>query len=195
MSRADTRAAIVAAATRLFLERGFSDVNMDEVAGEVGISRQGLYLHFRSRNALLEVVAERIDNARGIRERTASVLDSPDALGTLHALIDFHVSYLPRVYPIAIAMYAAGKTEKDAAFMWDNRIAAMLEFFAAVTQRLADEGRLRKSWTTDEATELLWTILSLHTYEQLVIDRGWPIDRYRQHLETILDRVLVDDRR
>jgi AcrR family transcriptional regulator len=191
MSSIRTRSAIIEAATHLFIERGFSDVAMEEIAGEVGISRQGLYLHFRSRNALLEAVAEQIDEERAIGELTSSVLAKPDAMETFRALIDFHVGYLPRIYPLAIAIYAAGKTGKDAAFMWNNRMAAMLEFYAAVTHRLADEGRLLEPWTVEEATELLWTVLSLHTYEQLVIERGWPLDRYRHHLETVLNRVLI----
>lgn len=53
-----TRAAIVAAAAGLFLERGFLGANMDEIAAAAGVSKQTVYAHFRSKETLfLEIVS------------------------------------------------------------------------------------------------------------------------------------------
>lgn len=51
------RQSILAAATDLFLQRGFLSTNMDEVAAIAGVSKQTVYAHFGTKEALfLEIV-------------------------------------------------------------------------------------------------------------------------------------------
>jgi len=57
------RAAIVAAAAGVFLRYGFKKTSMDELARAAGLSRQGLYLHFATKEAifkaaLLQMIAD-----------------------------------------------------------------------------------------------------------------------------------------
>lgn len=61
--RGDSRQAIIAAAERLFLERGFGSVSMDELAEAAGVARRTLYNQFASkedlfREMLLKVSAQ-----------------------------------------------------------------------------------------------------------------------------------------
>ncbi|MDP6402846.1 MAG: hypothetical protein QF467_04795, partial [SAR202 cluster bacterium] len=58
-------------------------------------------------------------------------------------------------------------------------------------ERLQREGLLAERWTVDEATDFAWAILSVHTYEYLVVERGWPIDQFVRHLRMALRSVLV----
>ncbi len=51
--RRDSRDAIVTAAERLFLERGFGGVSMDELAEEAGVARRTLYNQFASKEDIL----------------------------------------------------------------------------------------------------------------------------------------------
>src|SRR5271170_5728594 len=48
------RAAILDAATGVFLRYGFKKTSMDDLARAAGISRQGLYLHFATKEALFK---------------------------------------------------------------------------------------------------------------------------------------------
>ena len=60
-----------------------------------------------------------------------------------------------------------------------------------VFARLASDGALRDGITVEEAAEIAWALASPHQYEYLVIDRGWSIERYREHLKaTIAARLL-----
>jgi AcrR family transcriptional regulator len=52
----DRKAQIVAAAARLFWARGYPQVGMADIAGEVGIGASALYRHFRSKGDLLAAV-------------------------------------------------------------------------------------------------------------------------------------------
>ena len=63
---ATRRAAIVDAATAVFLRYGFKKTSMDDLARAAGISRQGLYLHFATKEALFkEAVLHVVSVIRG----------------------------------------------------------------------------------------------------------------------------------
>jgi AcrR family transcriptional regulator len=56
--KSKTRARIVECARRLFNRRGFSDVSIDEVMAEAGLTRGGFYNHFKNKEELFaEAVA------------------------------------------------------------------------------------------------------------------------------------------
>jgi len=56
------RAAILDAATRVFLEYGYGAANMGAIAAEAGVSKQTVYSHFGSKPALFgAIVRERCD--------------------------------------------------------------------------------------------------------------------------------------
>jgi AcrR family transcriptional regulator len=62
---AERRAAILEAATRVFLRYGFKKTSMDDLARAAGLSRQGLYLHFPTKEALFkEAVAALVASLR-----------------------------------------------------------------------------------------------------------------------------------
>jgi AcrR family transcriptional regulator len=50
---ADTKALVLAAATRLFSERGWAGTGMRDIADEAGVSMVPLYAHFKSKSDLL----------------------------------------------------------------------------------------------------------------------------------------------
>ncbi len=70
-----TRARIAAAATGLFLERGFDDVTIAEVAAAAGVSKVTVFAHFeRKEDLFLDRLPDAVDLARAvIRERAPDV--------------------------------------------------------------------------------------------------------------------------
>jgi AcrR family transcriptional regulator len=67
------REAILVAATGIFLRYGFKKTSMDDVAQAAGVSRQGLYLYFDTkdflfREALQYLVSHMISTARSVAE-------------------------------------------------------------------------------------------------------------------------------
>lgn len=54
--RADGRARVIAAAYRLFLEHGYADVSMQQIAEASGLRKASIYHHFRDKNALFTEV-------------------------------------------------------------------------------------------------------------------------------------------
>ena len=58
--RGGSREAIVEAAARLFLERGFGAVSMDELAKAAGVARRTLYNQFASKEEIFREMLERV---------------------------------------------------------------------------------------------------------------------------------------
>jgi AcrR family transcriptional regulator len=63
------RAAILESALRVFLRYGFKKTSMDDLARAAGLSRQGLYLHHRTKEELFKaVVSAQAESMRAARK-------------------------------------------------------------------------------------------------------------------------------
>jgi AcrR family transcriptional regulator len=100
-----TRAALVAAARKLFAEHGYAAVGTEEIVRAAGVTRGALYHHFDGKERLLEAVYEQIE--AGLLERIAAqvgVAASGDPLGelTLGAVALIDASRDPEVHRIVL---------------------------------------------------------------------------------------------
>jgi AcrR family transcriptional regulator len=87
------REQILKEAARLFAERGFHGVGVDEIGAAVGISGPGLYRHFPGKDAMLAEllvgISERL--LSGGRLRVEEATADPELL--LASLIDGHIDF------------------------------------------------------------------------------------------------------
>ncbi|MGR0319983.1 SACE_7040 family transcriptional regulator [Agromyces sp. ZXT2-3] len=91
-AKADRRAALLAAAARLFAERGYPGVTLEELGQAAGVSGPAVYRHFPGKAAVLAAIL--VDASRGLLEgghRTVEEAVTPD--DALRALIRFHVDF------------------------------------------------------------------------------------------------------
>ncbi|MDY0909866.1 TetR/AcrR family transcriptional regulator [Microbacterium sp. CFBP9034] len=91
-AKADRQAAILHEAARLFAERGFSGVSLEDLGGAVGVSGPALYRHFANKQALLGAILI------GVSERLLAggrrvIADGGTPVEQLEAIIAFHVDF------------------------------------------------------------------------------------------------------
>lgn len=91
-AKADRQAAILHEAARLFAERGFSGVSLEELGAAVGVSGPALYRHFANKQALLGAILV------GVSERLLAggrrvVVEESSPVRQLTAIIAFHVDF------------------------------------------------------------------------------------------------------
>jgi TetR/AcrR family transcriptional regulator, cholesterol catabolism regulator len=92
-ARADAqRERVLAAAVENFSRRGFRATSMNEIAGEVGLSKPTLYHYFRNKEELLVRIYSDVldDNLRAAREIVAA---APTPLAALRELLVHRVVY------------------------------------------------------------------------------------------------------
>lgn len=86
-----SRAAVVDAATTLFLRKGYAGTTMEEIAALAGITKRTIYNNYRDKRALfLQIVADVIayaeEFAQGLRAELALDVTAADLGPTLHDL-------------------------------------------------------------------------------------------------------------
>jgi AcrR family transcriptional regulator len=92
--KAERRLQLVRAATRLFAERGFRAVSMEDLAAEAGVSGPAVYRHFPSKEALLADLL--IDVSHQLLEQGTRRSKNGSAYESLKLLIAFHTDFALR---------------------------------------------------------------------------------------------------
>ncbi|MDX8352345.1 TetR/AcrR family transcriptional regulator [Cognatiyoonia sp. IB215182] len=99
-----TREKILAAATELFLSKGFVETRMDEVAAQAKVSKQTLYAHAGTKEALFLEMAERMiaDAVAAQRKATAEPqrADDPYTFLLAHARQQLRTAHDPNLMQI-----------------------------------------------------------------------------------------------
>ena len=94
--------AILDAATKMFLEQGYSPTSMDAIARAAGVSKQTIYNQFADKSTLFGAVIKALCN--DITRQAAPVdLDSSDVQAGLTALADWIVTAI--ISPTSVALY------------------------------------------------------------------------------------------
>lgn len=90
--KSDRRLQLLAAAERLFAERGFLAVRLEDIGAAAGVSGPAIYRHFPNKESLLVellvgISTRLLAGAREVRSR------EPEAAAALDGLIDFHLDF------------------------------------------------------------------------------------------------------
>jgi AcrR family transcriptional regulator len=166
-------------------------VRMRDVAEEAGVSRQAVYDHFGSRAELMVATARYGDEVRGLEGRLVGYRAASGGVERLEAFVEFWGNYIPEIYGIARAMLAARETDEAVAAAWDDRMGVVQEACRDIVGRLQRDGMLVEGWTLDEAGEMLWSLLSIGNWENLTLERGWPVGMYVERMKEVTKRTFV----
>ena len=189
--RPGTRIRILKAALHLLEVSQGTGVRMSDIAKRAGISRQALYLHFSTRAELLIATTYYLDELKGSEERLAASRAAQTGIERLDAFIDAWGGYIPEIYGIAKALLAMKDTDEAAAKAWHERMQDMREGCEAAIGALNDDNRLLPAHSLDQATDILWTMLSVRNWEQLTIECGWPQKKYIETLKSLARHIFV----
>jgi len=186
-----THRRILAVGRRLIEQRGFHGVGLNEIARAAGVSRQAVYLHFRSKTGLLLEMVDYVFATEAPPDLLARWENAATGRQALDAAIAIHASYEPRVYQFGRALHAARREQPAAAVAWNNRMARRRSNYKKIAQWLARDGALRESWSVKEAADLLWALTSFHMFEYLVVEAGWSTRRYAKDMRIVVERALL----
>ena len=193
MSRAEnpTRDRILSATLQLLENGGANAIRMSDIAKASKISRQALYLHFPNRAELLIATTRHLDQVHDIQNQLAGTRTAATGRKRLAAWVDVWGNYIPTIYGVAKALLAMRDTDAEASAAWDDRMAAMREGCAAAVAALKRDGDLVAGISEVEATDLLWTLLSVRNWEHLRRDCGWSHARYLDVMRQTAEQALT----
>jgi AcrR family transcriptional regulator len=200
---AQTRGDILAAAGKLFRDRGYGATSMPLIATESGVVVETVYRAFGSKAGLFRAVIEAV-LAGGATRADVPVEERP----AIRAMIEerdprrqiaLYVATQPGIHrrsgPLLRALLGAVATDAELKALWDEMEAWRLEGQGRFVGMLAERGRLRPGLSFEEARDVVWTLCSLAVHDLLVVARRWTSEHYQEWLTAALTRELLPDDR
>lgn len=187
-----TREKILQASWKLLEENPRKLVRMADIAREVGISRQALYLHFPKRAELLVATTRYLDEVYKVNELFAAVISEPEGKSKLLLFLDTWCNYIPKIHGVAKALIAMQGEEEDAFVAWKDRMDALREGCFNVVKLLEEQQILNDKFKVEEARDLLWSITSVSQWENLRVYCGWSQEQYLERVREMALATLMN---
>lgn len=191
------RTAVLEAARRLFLERGFAATTMPDIASIAGVSIQTVYKVFGNKpglaKAVFDVAITGDDEPVPMLQRDTlqRVRAERDPRKKLRLYGEHLAAVAPRHVPIQLVILAAATTDAEAGRVWDDLQHERLRGMTMFAKSLDGAGHLRSGVSATEARDVLWTYNSAELYRLLVVERNWIPKRYGQWIADALIAALL----
>lgn len=193
----ENRSRILDAAGRLFLEHGYAETTMPEVARVAGVSVQTVYKGFTNKVTLLKAVFDASvtgdddPTPMAEREAIAAIRAEPDAARKITNYARLLAEGADRHGPVQLVARDAAGADPAAAEVWARMRAEVLTAMTHFAGDLIATGQVRAGLTADDARDVLWVLHSPELYDLLVRQRGWSTERYGEFVaEAMINAVL-----
>jgi len=186
-----TRRRILDAASVLFRERGYAGTTLEAIATSADVSPKTVAAHGSKRSLLAELVDPL---ASGGRQQ--EVIDELRATSEPRRRLELVAHLTRRVYEGLLPEFELVRGAQAVAPELAEVARQVGERPRAHQARLmtlfCDQGALRAGVSPEEATDVLWTLTGFDLFRALVIDCGWPAQRYEVHLtDLLIERLLA----
>jgi TetR/AcrR family transcriptional regulator, regulator of autoinduction and epiphytic fitness len=192
-----TRLAVIAAASRLFEERGYVATSIDDIAAASGVSRATVFTSVGGKPAVLKaafdvaIVGDDEPIALPDRDYARPVRDEPDPRRTVALFASLMTDLGARLTGISEALRGAAHADPEARALWEKAQADRRQGAANFIALLSAKGPLRPDLEPDIAADIVFALNDPSLHRVLVHDRGWPIERFRAWLIETMTRALL----
>jgi AcrR family transcriptional regulator len=193
-----TRLAIVAAAGRLFAERGYAATSIEDIAEAAAVGRATVFSSVGGKPESLKeayrLAVRGPANANtplGRQARSRRISADADAHKLLAGYAGMMVEVGRRLAPLYEAVRAAAHADPEARELWhviteERRTAA-----TGLVRRLAERNALLDGLDRQSASDILWVLNDPGLYRLLVMERRWTERRFRTWLTGAMQTQLL----
>jgi AcrR family transcriptional regulator len=190
----ETRERVLAAAGRLFAERGFENATIAAIASAAGVSPETVYAGFRNKRTLLgELVGRAVrggDSTPVLAQAgPRAVTAASDQREQLRLFAADVVLRLERAGPLIEILSAASRSDPELAELRAKLHRDRRENLRTLIDALAVNGPLRLD--PDAALDSVWALASPELHQLLTRTRGWTRKRYSTWLADSLAALLL----
>jgi AcrR family transcriptional regulator len=192
-----TRRAIVDAAARLFVERGYGATTVDAIADAAGVSRKTVFTSVGGKVVALKLAIDWAvvgdDEPVPMLERphVTAAQQEPDARRILADYARTVREVSSRIAPLNSVVQAAAGLDADIRELAEQGRAQRLSGMRVLAQLVADRDALKPDLTALEAADVLWLFNDPAVYHRLVIEQRWSPGRYEQWLASAFISLLI----
>ena len=191
-----SRATVITTASRLFVERGYANTSIADVAAAAGISPRTVFGSFGSKPQLLKHTLD----AAIVGDAEPVPLHERPAMRRFHAattfasacshLADVFVEVAPRTYAIFNVVHRAADADPQIAALERDLDAQRLTGVGYMADTFAKLLDVSDPAGVRQIRDTLWLLGSPLQYGLLVHDRGWSVAAYRAWMEAALSTLL-----
>jgi TetR/AcrR family transcriptional repressor of mexJK operon len=182
------RAAILEAATTLFLRNGYRGTSMDEIAALAGVSKQTVYKQFADKESLFsKIVTGTVEEAaEPIHDVLLRLHDSGDVEADLRGLARQLLGNVmrPQILQLRrLVIGEAGRFPELGRTFYEQGPGRTIAALASVFERLADRGTLQPGDPLLAAAHFNWLVMSIPLNRAMLLGEDEPpasaeLDRY-----------------
>jgi AcrR family transcriptional regulator len=191
------RRAVVVAAEALFERDGFRSTTIAAVAERAGVSAESIYKGFGTKAALAKAVFDLViagdDEPVPVwrRSEADAIRAEPDIRRKIMLYSRGLAARQQRSAKVQILIRDGGHTDQTLTVLWQRLLAERLTGMTMLGRHLIESGQLREGIELDEVRDVLWTYTAVELYELLVVERGWPLDRYADWIGQAIAAALM----
>jgi AcrR family transcriptional regulator len=191
------RTAVIDAARRLFLERGYGATTIEAISALADVPPATLYRLFSSKHGILKalldisIVGDEEAVPMADRPEVRALLAEADPRSKLAGFVKITAQVNSRVAPLYRILVSAAGSDSDAAALFDELTRQRQAGQRRIARSLALAGALRPELRERDAADLIHALMSPELYRLLVLDRHWKSERYERWLtSTLADQLL-----
>jgi AcrR family transcriptional regulator len=190
----------VAAATSVFLARGYAGATFRAIASEAGVSVPTVELLFGTKSRLLKAA---IDVAIAGDHEPVPMLDRAWARAatqapTVDELLEVAAGVIGpaqiRSAGLVLAVFEGAPTDPDLAALSAQMVAQRAKTAAWLVDAMARKAPLREGCTRKEAIDTVWLLMDPAVFDRLTRHRRWTVPRYQRWFAGSVRRLLFAER-
>jgi AcrR family transcriptional regulator len=185
-----TRAAITAAARRLFAAQGYTGTPIERIAREAGVAVPTVYAAFGTKGAILESVLDAMEHDADV-SAVAAAMKSPSVPRQRDALATFITQLFTKGADVIAAARAAGDSDPGLRTLARKGMERHRREIKKIAAAWARAGAVRKGLGPADAGESLSAITSYTLFAELK-DAGWSPAKYESWLVDSINRLILD---
>jgi AcrR family transcriptional regulator len=192
-----SRARVLEVARERFLADGYAGTTLASIAAEAEVSVETINKAFRNKAGLLkamfDVAVAGDDEPVAMPDRpfVARINAEPDGRRKLELYTEHLSDSAPRAAPVELLIRSAAGVDAEIDVVWRKLQTERLTGMGMFAAHLVESGVLRDGVTHEEARDVLWVSTSSEIYEMLVLERGWPIERWARYVHDTTSIALL----
>jgi AcrR family transcriptional regulator len=194
---ARTRTRILDAASELFLERGYGQTTMKDIAEQADVARDTVHAIFGSKarvlTALIDLRLVPNGTVTNVTQRpdAQAIRDELDQRKQIELFAKFITGISTQLRPVYEILRTASAVEPEMAKVFDEMDRFRMKNMQTYAKWIAARGPLRVS--TRRAGEVIWALASPEVGRMLCDELGWTESQHARWLSDALIRTLLPD--
>ena len=197
----ETRRRMVAAAQKLFAEKGYVATTMAAIAEEASVAVQTVHFTFHTKadllRELIRVVSAGEDDPKPVMDRAwvQEAMAAKDSQRSLALMAEHGTEIFRRMAPLRKAIETAASVDPEVSALWRSIGVARRGGMKRILTAIDAKGDLDPRLGPYRATDIASVVHSHEAFLSLTDIGGWSLEEYKAwSYETLCDQLLVHRR-